>query len=466
MKTMKLLLVLLILGTVATSAQEYATRQVQIELADALQANNPVDVTKETSSSQFYYSVYKKVYEGDFVTGISFKGYNPGKELKRHFKVWVEYGNGKGESMTLVYDDDYVIPSGGTANSYMTLLDFKFDKPYEMKLGARFSVKIESFGDIVDNPLYFESTTQNNTPVSTLYVMSEVKYLKGTVRNQNGNPVVGAEVYLYSNRDESEYKALTDENGNYSLRIEESNNVYPVTVSATDCATFVGKSDASTVRLKDAASESVRDFVLFDKIAYTKDQRATIILPVAPDPEWGSYYRLDRRENNDVIFEYESAPQANVPYVIFPYKDFELNVGDYDLQQEPGSIVVPYPDERDYPVPFAAIYGSYQNTDILYTYTDQHTRFLDLTPDCDTKDEPFMGRIGACRAYMRLISPGLADLGMAFPNYVFSRNPTGINDIVHQYDNVEGFYDLQGRQLKEQPRKGVYIRDGRKVVVK
>ena len=466
MKTMKLLFVLLILGTVATSAQEYATRLVPTDEAETVMVNYPVDVTKETSSAQFHYSVYKKVYEGDFVTGISFKGYNPGKELKRHFKVWVEYGNGKGESMTLVYDDDYVIPSGGTEDSYITLLDFKFDKPYEMKLGAKFSVKMESFGDIVDSPLYFESTTRNSTPISTLYVMSEVKYLKGTVSNQNGNPVVGAEVYLYSNRDDSEYKALTDENGNYSLRIEESNNVYPVTVSATDCATFVGKSDASTVRLKDAASESVRDFVLFDKIAYTKDQRATIILPVAPNPEWGSYFRLDRRENNDVIFEYESAPQANVPYVIFPYEDFELNVGDYDLQQEPGSIVVPYPDERDYPVPFAAIYGSYENTDILYTYTDQHTRFLDLTPDCDTKDEPFMGRIGACRAYMRLISPGLADLGMAFPNYVFSRNPTGITE-KHAISNSDvPFRDLQGRQLTQQPRKGVYIRDGRKVVVK
>ena len=466
MKTMKLLLVLLILGTVATSAQEYATRQVQIELADALQANNPVDVTKETSSSQFYYSVYKKVYEGDFVTGISFKGYNLGKELKRHFKVWVEYGNGRGESMTLVYDDDYVIPSGGSEDSYITLLDFMFDKPYEMKLGAKFSVKIESFGDIVDIPLYFESTSRNSTPVSTLHVMSEVKYLKGMVTNQDGNPVVGAEVYLYSNRDDSEYKALTNEDGSYSLRIEESNNVYPITLTATGYTTYVGKSDANVVRLTDAPAESVRDFVLFDKIAYTKDQRATIILPVAPDPEWGSYYRLDRRENNDVIFEYESAPQANVPYVIFPYKNFELNVGDYDLQQEPGSIVVPYPDERDYPVPFAAIYGSYQNTDILYTYTDQHTRFLDLTPDCDTKDEPFMGRIGACRAYMRLISPGLADLSMAFPNYVFSRNPTGITE-KHAISNSDvPFCDLQGRRLTQQPRKGVYIRDGRKVVVK
>ena len=30
----------------------------------------------------------------------------------------------------------------------------------------------------------------------------------------------------------------------------------------------------------------------------------------------------------------------------------------------------------------------------------------------------------------------------------------------------KGFYDLQGRRLMQQPRKGVYIRGGRKVVVK
>lgn len=41
----------------------------------------------------------------------------------------------------------------------------------------------------------------------------------------------------------------------------------------------------------------------------------------------------------------------------------------------------------------------------------------------------------------------------------------GISDAVqYDYDNV--IYDLQGRRLMQQPRKGVYIRDGRKVAVK
>ena len=41
----------------------------------------------------------------------------------------------------------------------------------------------------------------------------------------------------------------------------------------------------------------------------------------------------------------------------------------------------------------------------------------------------------------------------------------GISDAV-QYDYDKVIYDLQGRRLTQQPRKGVYIRDGRKVVVK
>ena len=42
----------------------------------------------------------------------------------------------------------------------------------------------------------------------------------------------------------------------------------------------------------------------------------------------------------------------------------------------------------------------------------------------------------------------------------------GISDAVRQNDNNNVVYDLQGRRLMQQPRKGVYIRNSRKVVVK
>lgn len=42
----------------------------------------------------------------------------------------------------------------------------------------------------------------------------------------------------------------------------------------------------------------------------------------------------------------------------------------------------------------------------------------------------------------------------------------GISDVVRQNDNNVVIYDLQGRPLTHLPQKGVYIRDGRKVVVK
>ena len=45
-------------------------------------------------------------------------------------------------------------------------------------------------------------------------------------------------------------------------------------------------------------------------VSFTKGQPATIILPIAPDAEKGKYYRLDRWENKQLVFEEERHPQA------------------------------------------------------------------------------------------------------------------------------------------------------------
>ncbi len=49
-------------------------------------------------------------------------------------------------------------------------------------------------------------------------------------------------------------------------------------------------------------------------VSFTKGQRATIILPVAPDAEKGRYYKLDRVENRQIIFEEEVSPRARMRF--------------------------------------------------------------------------------------------------------------------------------------------------------
>jgi hypothetical protein len=63
------------------------------------------------------------------------------------------------------------------------------------------------------------------------------------------------------------------------------------------------------------------DFTLFNAIDFKADVAGTIILPVEPDPTLGKYYRLDRREDNVLVFVREPIPQANVPYILIANED-------------------------------------------------------------------------------------------------------------------------------------------------
>lgn len=44
--------------------------------------------------------------------------------------------------------------------------------------------------------------------------------------------------------------------------------------------------------------------------------------------------------------------------------------------------------------------------------------------------------------------------------------PTGIQKTLNEKSTMSSFYDLSGRRLSKEPQKGVYIRDGKKVVIK
>ena len=49
---------------------------------------------------------------------------------------------------------------------------------------------------------------------------------------------------------------------------------------------------------------------------------------------------------------------------------------------------------------------------------------------------------------------------------MITEGTSGVNSATATQPQASFIYDLQGRRLKEQPRKGLYIQNGRKVVVK
>ncbi len=198
-----------------------------------------------------------------------------------------------------------------------------------------------------------------------------------------------------------------------------------------------------------------------EPVIFTAGQMATIILPEEPEASKGKYYRLDRVEGNEIIFEQEQQPRAHVPYIIVPDEDFSIDINALDLQ---GC----YRDTVS--VDGVSFIGSFVSE--AFDYQDGfYIDFIDTTPDCRF-DESCV--IGALRAYLlvRWDDP-FNQGGTKVPpleklEVVLHDNGTGINNI-NIKDN--GYiYDLQGRKIAK-PQKGININrysEGttRKVLVK
>ena len=127
-------------------------------------------------------------------------------------------------------------------------------------------------------------------------------------------------------------------------------------------------------------------------VTYTKGQQATIILPVTPDAGKGKYYRLDRVEDYQIIFEEEPHPQARVPYIIIPNEDFSIDMSTLNLTGF----------RRDSTnIEGVFFIGTYVKDvigykDSYYYYT------IDATSDCRNDMNRYNVYVGALRAFIQV----------------------------------------------------------------
>ena len=224
-----------------------------------------------------------------------------------------------------------------------------------------------------------------------------------------------------------------------------------------------------------------------EPVTFTQDQMATIILPTAPDASKGKYYRLDRVEDGQIIFEQEKQPRAHVPYIIVPSEDFSIDISSLDLEGLQADTVT---------VGGVSFIGSYVRKELpALTGGDGggslYYDIIDTTPDCgflsaaETGKETF--RIGALRAYLTVNwDDPYNHHGSKSPedklDIVLKDDGTGIEQIQsskfkiqNDGEEVNGkwsngkCYDLSGRKWSmingqcSMP-KGIYIQNNRKLV--
>ena len=211
-------------------------------------------------------------------------------------------------------------------------------------------------------------------------------------------------------------------------------------------------------------------------VTFTRGQMATIILPTDPDPELGKYYRLDRREDGKIIFEEELFPQAHVPYIIKPKEDFIIDWSTLDLE---GC----YRDSVS--IDGITFIGSFVSEEIDYV-ENCYIDIIDITPDCREDDYCIQKNIiGALRAFLRVdthwedpYNPGgtrsIAKQEKLAIVLHDNNDASAINNIT-QEETINGkptdgvIYDLTGRKITNGQRptaKGIYIKNGKKILVK
>ena len=188
-------------------------------------------------------------------------------------------------------------------------------------------------------------------------------------------------------------------------------------------------------------------------VTFTAGQMATIILPTTPDASKGKYYRLDRYEDGQIIFEQELQPQAHIPYIIVPNEDFSINLRTLDLA---GC----YRDTIS--VAGISFIGSYVSE--TFDYPDGfYIDFIDITSDCRF-DESCV--IGALRAYLlvRWDDPynqgGTRVPPLNKREIVLRDDETGIKSLNVSVNHNDKIFNLAGQRLSK-PQKGIYIENGK-----
>ena len=185
---------------------------------------------------------------------------------------------------------------------------------------------------------------------------------------------------------------------------------------------------------------------------YTEGKNSTICLPYALDATQaaalGKFYELTSLSEGKATMTSVDATTANTPYMFKPTAT-EVSAEMVEIKK-PVAAQVSGTETR--------FVGTYQAKSIItsgstqyYCFSEEGT-FLHVTSAVNVK--PF-------RAYITFDGSAL---GRSL-DIDFGDGTTGISNVPSQKFNVQNYYDLQGRRVLY-PKKGVYILNGKKVIIK
>lgn len=182
----------------------------------------------------------------------------------------------------------------------------------------------------------------------------------------------------------------------------------------------------------------------------TLPRETTIMLPFSLDEDAagkiGTFYAFDGIEGSQVKMKHAPAVDANKPYMLKAFvKNLTAEMVDVDA-----GMMASAPEHRASSTPeFIGVYKATSLTSDAYVYEDGAFKLVTTT----TMVDPF-------HAYIKAEGATASPLSILY-------GTLGIQNIQTSLGKSDVYYDLRGRRLYGKPvSKGVYIHQGRKVIVK
>lgn len=287
---------------------------------------------------------------------------------------------------------------------------------------------------------------------SSWWQMCDVKLLKDadtdgkyqTGANQTYTDLTGdAKYYFYTIAD----NALVKSSANAS-------NLPNVIVDGT-CAKLKLKEGA--YNFGNTGSDFTATSVTYDR-TFTADNKSTICLPFALTTEeaaaLGKFYTLSSYSDNTLYFEeVTTGVEAYKPYLFVPTATSFSEYSSKTIAANPGSLATTVSENAASFIGTMTAQSLQSGSETYYGYSSDGT-FKKVN----------VAHINPFRAYISI--PGTSPTPAPAMLSISLGGTTGIENAVKSEEKKDkSYYDLQGRRV-QQPTKGLYIVNGKKVIIK
>lgn len=393
------------------------------------------------------------------------------------------------DDMTLVFDGNFTTPKTYSSTQAVAekgdLMTIEFNAPFVYDgNGIRLIVQTYTVrANDVNSSAYFEGDTKEKlcymmytdhmdsstkepkweyavkidytTPVVHFSVANDPVVFSGKVTDKSGNAIAAADITLKS--DNVEYYATTDDEGNYTADVVKADRAYSVEVEAA------GYKNASEPMADIAAAQTTK-LALAD-LTVAAGEKAFVMLPYAISAaelaaSEAKFYELTEVADNKAVFCLAADVEAYKPYLMVANSDFAKDMSAYDE-------AIDLSNERAFAVGDATELG-YLSRRFIYTVAGQLTYRL-----VDGKFTAIDSEAAAEDNSLRYAAPFEAILEVADQadeiEVVVKDVATGINEV--NVDNADAkVYNIAGVRVSDKGVKGLksglYIKNGKKVVVK